>query len=124
MTNFSEDIILTMIKQILQNCLTTYTFKCTCTTVLGCLLELAPGMSNGMSFGEVGAVETSKPTCAVAAEVDLSEMLFGENAAMKWSDPVSISSDAKVFIPYYIDTISAGIFCRQTLWPFTDTTSN
>lgn len=62
------------------------------TTVLGTLLELAPGMSNGMSFSEEAvAAERSKPTCAVTAKVDLSELLFGETSAIKWPDPINIS---------------------------------
>lgn len=54
------------------------------------LLTLAPGMSSGMSFSSEEKAE------AVTTNVDLSELIFGEGAVIKWPDPVHSQPDDQV----------------------------
>lgn len=54
------------------------------------LLTLAPGMSSGMSFSSEEKAE------AVTTNVDLSELIFGEGAVIKWPDPIHSQPDDQV----------------------------
>lgn len=57
-------------------------------------------MSSGISFSSEGKADG---TGAVTTNVDLSEMIFGEEAVIKWPDPVHSQPDDKVVYFKLID---------------------